>query len=82
MPHQDLKPPPEPRYVTPAGFIVILACTVLVGTFSDSLFHLIFRHVTRRTGWVGPLCAVSVFAYLVTAERAKRIRQLLADKLR
>jgi hypothetical protein len=81
MPHQELKPPPEPRYVTPAGFIVILFITVLVGTFSDSLFHLIFRHVTRRTGWVGPLCAVSIFAYLVSAERTKRIRQLLANKL-
>jgi hypothetical protein len=71
----------EPRYMTGAGFLVILLCTVLVGTFSDSLFHLIFRHVTRRTGWIGPLSAVSLFAYLVSAERTKRIRQLLADKL-
>ena len=33
------------------------------------------KHIpTRPTGWVGPLSALLVLGYLVTAERTKRIR--------
>ncbi|HEY1533865.1 MAG TPA: hypothetical protein VGF76_07595 [Polyangiaceae bacterium] len=71
----------EPRYMTGVGFLVILFCTVIVGTFSEPLVRMIWPHTTRRTGWVGPLFAISTFAYLFSAERTKRIRQLLADKL-
>jgi hypothetical protein len=71
----------EPRWMTGAGFVVILLCSVLIGTLSDSVFHWIWPVSARRTGWVGPLAAVSVFAYLVSAGRTQRIRQLFADKL-
>ena len=71
----------EPRYMTGVGFLVILFCTVLVGTFSEPLVRLIWPHTTRRTGWVGPLFAIGTFAYLFSAERTKRIRQLFAGKL-
>ncbi|HEY3664346.1 MAG TPA: hypothetical protein VGL19_00040 [Polyangiaceae bacterium] len=77
---QELEPPKQVRYMTGAGFVVILLAAVLVGTLSDWLFHALV-HTTRRTGWVGPLCAVSVFAYLAGADHTKRIRQLFADKL-
>jgi hypothetical protein len=78
---QELEPPKEVRNMTGAGFVVILLFTVLMGALGDWLFHRIWPHTLRRTGWVGPLVAVSVFAYLVGAERTKRIRQLFADKL-
>lgn len=71
----------EPRYMTGVGFLVILFCTVAVGTFSESLIRMIWPHTTRRTGWAGPLFAISTFAYLFSAERTKRIRQLFAGKL-
>jgi hypothetical protein len=77
----ELQPRKEQRYMTGAGFLVILFSAVLFGTVSDWLFHLIWPHTARRTGFVGPLCAVCLFAYLAGAERTKRLRQLLADKL-
>ncbi len=71
----------EPRATTGAGFVVILLVAVLVVVVADSLFHLAYHDPARRTGWVGPLAAVSVFAYLLIAERSKWLRQLFADKL-
>ena len=34
------------------------------------------RITTRPTGWVGPLSALLVLGYLVTADRTKRIRTI------
>jgi hypothetical protein len=71
----------EERATTGPGFVAILVIAVIVGAFSDWLFHSLYHNPARRTGAVGPLCAIATFAYLYSAERTKRLRRLFADKL-
>jgi hypothetical protein len=71
----------EERATTGPGFVLILLIAVAAGALGDWLFHLLYHNPARRTGAVGPLCALGTFAYLFSAERTKRIRRLFADKL-